>query len=70
MSGRLPLCATHHRSLRAVGNEEKWWKIRAINPITRAERPWMKTRDQDVAISVETRELVRMAPADTDEPEL
>jgi len=70
MNGRLPLCATHHRALHTVGDGEKWWKIRAIDPIAHTERLWVKTRGQDVAISVETRELVRMAPADTDEPEL
>ncbi len=50
--------------------QAKWWKIRAIDPIAHAERLWVKTRGQDVAISVETRELVRMAPAYADEPEL
>ena len=66
----VPLCVTHHRSLHTVGNEEKWWKERGINPIAHAERLWGETRGQDVAISVKTRELVRIAPAYTDEPEL
>jgi hypothetical protein len=26
----VPLCATHHRALHGVGNEEKWWKGRGI----------------------------------------
>ncbi len=38
MNGRLPLCATHHRALHTVGDEEKWWKIRAIDPIALAKR--------------------------------
>ena len=66
----VPLCASHHRALHTVGNEKEWWKVRAIDPIAHAERLWGKTRGQDVAISVRARELIRMAPAYADEPEL
>lgn len=41
----VPLCATHHRSLHAVGDEERWWKAREINPIAWAERLWRQDRD-------------------------
>ncbi len=66
----VPLCATHHRSLHTVGNEKEWWKAKAIDPIAHAERLWWETRGRDVAISVKTRELIRMAPAYADESEL
>ncbi len=66
----VPLCATHHRSLHTVGDEEKWWEAGAIDPIAHAERLWRKTLGQDVAISVKTTELIRTAPAYADEPEL
>ena len=26
----VPLCATHHRALHTMGDEEKWWKERGI----------------------------------------
>ena len=34
----VPLCATHHRALHTVGDEEKWWKERGIDPIAHAGR--------------------------------
>ncbi len=36
----VPLCATHHRALHTVGDEEKWWKERGINPIVHAGQLW------------------------------
>ena len=42
----VPLCATHHRSLHTVGDEEKWWKVRRIDPIALAERFWQQSRDE------------------------
>ncbi len=41
----VPLCATHHRALHTVGDEEKWWTVRGIDPIACAERLWQKSRD-------------------------
>jgi hypothetical protein len=41
----VPLCATHHRSLHTVGDEEEWWKARAIDPIACAERLWQQSRN-------------------------
>ncbi len=41
----VPLCATHHRSLRTVGDEEKWWKARRIDPIALTGRLWQQSRD-------------------------
>ncbi len=40
----VPLCATHHRSLHAVGDEQKWWRARGIEPIVHAERLWQLSR--------------------------
>ena len=34
----VPLCATHHRALHAVGDEKRWWKECGIEPIGQAER--------------------------------
>ncbi len=36
----VPLCATHHRALQTVGDEEKWRKERGINPIMHAAQSW------------------------------
>ncbi len=66
----VPLCASHHRGLNTTGDEERWWKERGINPIIHAEHLWVKPRGQDVAISVKAKELIRMAPAYTEEPGL
>ena len=30
----VPLCATHHRALHTVGDEEKWWKIRGVDQLS------------------------------------
>jgi hypothetical protein len=43
----VPLCATHHRSLHTVGDEEKWWKERQIDPIILAETLWRERRGDD-----------------------
>jgi DNA recombination protein Rad52 len=40
----VPLCATHHRALHNVGDEEKWWKEKGIDPIAHAVRLWWDTR--------------------------
>ncbi len=43
----VPLCATHHRALHTVGDEQKWWKERGINPRAQAERLWRERRGED-----------------------
>ena len=40
----VPLCATHHRALHGVGDEERWWKERGIDPIGHAQILWWTTR--------------------------
>ncbi len=42
----VPLCATHHRSLHTVGDEEKWWKQRQIDPVAHAEKLWREGWDE------------------------
>jgi hypothetical protein len=54
----VPLCATHHRSLHAVGDEEKWWKERRVNPITHATQLWREKRDASVHPPSRARELI------------
>ena len=36
----VPLCATHHRALHSVGDEEKWWKERQVDPIILPKQLW------------------------------
>jgi len=40
----VPLCASHHRALHNVGNEENWWKEKGIDPTAHAARLWWDTR--------------------------
>jgi hypothetical protein len=40
----VPLCATHHRSLHSVGDEERWWKEKGIDATAHALRLWWATR--------------------------
>ena len=40
----VPLCATHHRALHGVGDEENWWKEQGIDPIGHARLLWWTTR--------------------------
>ena len=40
----VPLCATHHRSLHSVGDEERWWKEKGIDATAHAVRLWWKTQ--------------------------
>jgi DNA recombination protein Rad52 len=58
----VPLCATHHRALHTVGDEEKWWKMRGIDPVTHAEQLWREKRGGAGAQPVRARELIRPAP--------
>jgi hypothetical protein len=45
----VPLCATHHRALHGVGDEEQWWKERGIEPIGHARILWWTTRFGNVS---------------------
>ncbi|MEE8228201.1 MAG: hypothetical protein V3R30_15370, partial [Kiloniellales bacterium] len=45
----VPLCATHHRALHGVGDEERWWKERGIDPIGHARILWWTTRFGNVS---------------------
>ena len=40
----VPLCATHHRSLHQIGDEEGWWKQLNLDPLNEAQRLWQVTR--------------------------
>jgi len=40
----VPLCASHHRALHNVGNEENWWKEKGIDPTAHAVRLWWDTK--------------------------
>ncbi len=44
----VPLCLTHHRSLHTVGDEEKWWKARAIDPVVHAEQLWREKWNEPI----------------------
>ncbi len=59
----VPLCATHHRSLHTVGDEEKWWKERQIDPIAHAERLWRQSRSDGEHLVSRARELIWPSPS-------
>ncbi len=59
----VPLCATHHRALHTVGDEETWWKLRGIDPVTHAEKLWRERRGGAGAQSVRARELISPTPS-------
>jgi len=59
----VPLCATHHRALHTVGDEQIWWNERGINPITHAEWLWDERRGVGVDLSSRARELIRPTPS-------
>jgi len=40
----VPLCATHHRALHNVGDEQNWWKEKGVDPIVHAVRLWWDTK--------------------------
>ncbi len=54
----VPLCATHHRALHTVGDEERWWKERQVDPIIHAEQLWQGRWSETVQITSRTRELM------------
>ncbi len=59
----VPLCATHHRALHTVGDEEKWWKDRQIDPVTHAERLWRHSRGNGEQPVFKARELISPTPS-------
>ena len=40
----VPLCRLHHRELHDRGDEEAWWRDRAIDPMDEAHRLWKMSR--------------------------
>ena len=44
----VPLSATHHRALHTVGDEEKRWKERGINPMMHAALLWRERRGEAI----------------------
>jgi DNA recombination protein Rad52 len=40
----IPICASHHQSLHSVGDEERWWSKKGIDPIPHAVRLWWDTK--------------------------
>ncbi len=58
----VPLCATHHRSLHTVGDEERWWKARRIDPIAKAERLWQQSRDGEIMKLDKAQSLIMPSP--------
>ncbi len=59
----VPLCATHHRALHTVGDEEKWWNERGLDPIVHAERLWFDTRGEGFRQPSRATELIRPRPS-------
>ncbi len=58
----VPLCATHHRALHTVGDVEKWWKARRIDPIAKAQRLWQQNRDEEIMKLDKTQNLIMPSP--------
>ena len=54
----VPLCATHHRSLHSVGDEENWWKECQVDPIIHAELLWRERWGKAVQQLSRARELL------------
>ncbi len=50
--------ATHHRALHTVGDEQKWWKERGINPIIHAEELWRERWGEVIQQPSRARELI------------
>ncbi len=58
----VPLCATHHRTLHTVGDEERWWEERGIDPIAQATALWQQRNTGDRGWVLNPRELIRPTP--------
>ncbi len=59
----VPLCASHHRALHTVGDEDKWWKERGINPIIHAEQLWRESWGKTIQQPSRARELINPGPS-------
>ena len=59
----VPLCATHHRALHTVGDEERWWKESGINPIIHAKKLWRERRGEAIQQPSRARELISPSPS-------
>ncbi|MGA9891010.1 MAG: hypothetical protein WBQ55_01290, partial [Xanthobacteraceae bacterium] len=42
----VPLCRGHHRELHRYGDEAKWWRKAAIEPLAAARALWLETHPQ------------------------
>jgi hypothetical protein len=40
----VPLCRVHHRAVHRVGNEQEWWRLAGIEPLSIAQTLWQRTR--------------------------
>ncbi len=58
----VPLCATHHRALHSVGDEQSWWKARRIDPIIHAKHFWQDNRANGMRAVSRARELILPTP--------
>jgi DNA recombination protein Rad52 len=47
----VPLCADHHRDLHRHGNEQAWWRLKAIDAVAMAEKLWTESRTRALAPS-------------------
>ncbi len=54
----VPLCATHHRALHTVGDEETWWRERQVDPIIHAEQLWRERWGEVIQQPSRARELL------------
>jgi hypothetical protein len=51
-----------------VGDEEKWWRERQIDPIVHAEQLWRERWNQTILQPSRARELISPGPRDLYEP--
>ena len=58
----MPLCASHHRALHTVGDEERWWKERQVDPIILAEQLWRERWSETVQQPSRAREPISPGP--------
>ncbi len=59
----VPLCASHHRALHTVGDEEKWWKHLGIDPTVHAKSLWRDSRGKGMLATSTARELIWPTPS-------
>jgi DNA recombination protein Rad52 len=62
----VPLCFIHHRALHAVGDEELWWQVHAVDAKAEAERLWRSDhKDQKSAPAAPNGEAALVTPGQT-----